>query len=134
MTFGERLRELRKQRGISQRKLAVLIEVSYTYIGKLENGIMPPPSAKIIHRMALALAADESELFALAGKVSPDALAQRLTDLEARYAEMGTDLEEMRELFDQLERKQIKEGPLAPLAQALAYHHETVCGWARLAA
>ena len=69
MDFGERLRELRKQQGLSQRALAALIGVDYTYISKLETGANPPPSAETIHRMAQELEANESELRVLAGKL-----------------------------------------------------------------
>lgn len=68
--FGERLRELRKQRGMSQRKLAEQVGVDYTYLSKIENEQMPPPSAATIHRIGQALDADEGELLLLAGKVA----------------------------------------------------------------
>lgn len=67
--FGERLRELRKGQRISQRDLASLTGVDFTYVSKIETGDMPPPSAATIHRIAQALAADENELIVLAGKV-----------------------------------------------------------------
>lgn len=78
MTFGERLRELRKAQDISQRDLADRVKVDYTYVSKIETGDTPPPSAETIHRMALALAADEQELMVLAGKISLDAYKELL--------------------------------------------------------
>jgi transcriptional regulator with XRE-family HTH domain len=68
MNFGERLRELRKQRKVCQRDLANMIEVDFTYISKIETGNTPPPSRITIHRIARALDANESELIILAGK------------------------------------------------------------------
>jgi HTH-type transcriptional regulator, competence development regulator len=69
MKFGERLRELRKQRNMSQYDLARLIDVDYTYISKIETGEMRPPSEVVIWRLAQALDADASELLNLSGKV-----------------------------------------------------------------
>ena len=72
MTFGERLRELRKLRHITQRDLAERTGVDYTYVSHIERGKTPPPSAATIHRMAEVLEADEDELMVLAGKVPPE--------------------------------------------------------------
>ncbi len=36
--FGERLRQLRKEQGISQEKLAELAELHRTYVGGIERG------------------------------------------------------------------------------------------------
>lgn len=71
--FGERLRELRKGQHISQRDLATMVDVDFTYISKIETGDMAPPSTATIHRMAQALTADENELIVLAGKVPIEA-------------------------------------------------------------
>ena len=133
MTFGERLRELRKEACLSQRELAVMVEVDFTYISKLETGGTASPNAKTIGLMARALGIDEGELFALAGKVPIGGLENRITDLEAKHEQLGSDLDETRRLFEQHRHKQAEEGPLAPLAEVLAYHHKMVNGWAYLA-
>ena len=88
MTFGERLRELRKAQGISQRALAEMIERDYTYISKIETGDTPPPSLETIHRISLALTADENELVDLANKVSIAAYRTRIAELEAEHTRM----------------------------------------------
>ena len=110
MTFGERVREIRKAQGISQRDLAAIVKVDFTYISKIETGDTPPPSRETIHRIAWALNADEGELFALAGKVSAEVLAQRLTELEEKQAGLVDELEEVRQLVNQLRNKQGKDG------------------------
>jgi PAS domain S-box-containing protein len=69
MTFGQRLRELRKAKGLTQRELAEKVSVSFTYLSKIENGAMPPPRGKTIIALANALDADADELFGLAKKV-----------------------------------------------------------------
>jgi len=69
MTFGQRLRELRKAKGLTQRELAGKIGLSFTYLSKLENGALQPPRGKTITDLAKALDTDADELFGLAKKV-----------------------------------------------------------------
>jgi transcriptional regulator with XRE-family HTH domain len=70
MQFGERVRELREERHISQRELAAMTGVDFTYISKIETGKNAPPSMKAIHSIAIALSADEHDLIELAGKTT----------------------------------------------------------------
>jgi transcriptional regulator with XRE-family HTH domain len=58
VTFGERLRELRNAQGRTQRDLANGIGINFTYLSKLENGVMPPPGEKTISALASVLNAD----------------------------------------------------------------------------
>ncbi len=70
--FGQRLRELRKGRRFSQRELARRVGIDFTYLSKIENDRMPPPSEKTVRRLADELGADPDELILLAGKVPSD--------------------------------------------------------------
>jgi HTH-type transcriptional regulator, competence development regulator len=73
-TFGERLRELRRARGLSQRALAERVGVGFSYISRCETGTLDfgqYPSEELICRLAAALDADEDELLILAKKVPP---------------------------------------------------------------
>ena len=70
--FGARLRELRKQAGFTQRELGNKTGINFTYLSKIESGTMPPPSEKILLRLAEVLKADKDELMALAGKIPSD--------------------------------------------------------------
>ncbi|MFC2021850.1 helix-turn-helix domain-containing protein [Chloroflexota bacterium] len=70
--FGARLKELREQAGLSQGQLADKVGVNFTYLSKIESGVMPPPSEKVILRLAEVLDADRDELITLAGKVPSD--------------------------------------------------------------
>jgi len=77
MTFGQRLRELRKAKGMTQRELAQKTGISFAYVSKLEAGVMPPPRQKIILALAKVLGAnnaDTDELFGLAKKMPSDLL------------------------------------------------------------
>lgn len=79
--FGMRVRQLRKQAGISQREAAQKVGIDFTYLSKIESGIMPPPSEKVIIKLAKVLDADKDELITLAGKVPSD-LSQILKNKE----------------------------------------------------
>ncbi len=81
-SFDIRLRELREQAGLSQRELANKVGVNFTYLSKIESGVMPPPSEKVILRLAEVLNADKDELMTLAGKVPSD-IAEMLKSREA---------------------------------------------------
>ncbi|MFC2073181.1 transcriptional regulator, partial [Chloroflexota bacterium] len=79
--FNTGLRELREQAGLSQRELADKVGINFTYLSKIESGVMPPPSEKVILRLAEVLDADRDELMTLAGKVPSD-IAQMLKNRE----------------------------------------------------
>ena len=71
LEFGPKLKDLRDKAGMSQHELAKSITVNPSYISKLENGTMPPPSRKILVKLAAALDIDEDILMVLAGKMKP---------------------------------------------------------------
>lgn len=66
--FGQRVRELRKARGMSQKQLAAKASIDFTYLSKIENAHRLPPRERVITAMAQALQIDEGELMTLAGK------------------------------------------------------------------
>ena len=70
MTFGEKIRELRKRKRLSQRDLAEKVGIDFTYLSKIENNKVPPPSNKVISKIARALEADLEKLLTLAPKFS----------------------------------------------------------------
>jgi transcriptional regulator with XRE-family HTH domain len=80
MTFGERIRELRKAKNFSQRDLATKVGVNFTYISKIENEKLDfgdYPSEDLIRKLAKALRADADELLILAEKI-PEAIKKRV--------------------------------------------------------
>ena len=60
--FGNRVRELRLSKGLSQEKLAFIVNIHRTYIGGIERGEQNP-SLKNIAAIANALGVTLSELF-----------------------------------------------------------------------
>ena len=53
--LGERVRELRRQRGLTLEALASQVRSSKSYIWEIENKDVARPSADILHRIAAAL-------------------------------------------------------------------------------
>jgi transcriptional regulator with XRE-family HTH domain len=68
-SFGARLRERRRQAGLSQRELAARVGLDFSYISKLENDRLPPPAADTVVEIAAALNTSSEELLALTGKL-----------------------------------------------------------------
>ena len=59
--FGAKLRELRQKLGLTLRELADKVGIDFTYLSKIENGVLPPPSEKVISKLAGVLGADKDE-------------------------------------------------------------------------
>ncbi len=71
-TFGTALREMRRAAKINQRELAEQIGLDFSYISKIENGKLPPPSADTVVAICQVLNIEPSELLALTGKIPSD--------------------------------------------------------------
>ncbi len=73
MELGTRIRQLRRERGLTLRALAERAGVNYTFLSKIENN-KPGfgPGAENIRALATALGTDPLELLELAGKVPPE--------------------------------------------------------------
>jgi len=70
MEIGDRIRELRKQRGLTQRQLAQEANINFTYLSKIENDrLSHTPSVGTLRQLAHALDVDELELLHLANKL-----------------------------------------------------------------
>lgn len=80
MSFGQKIRALRKAKNLSQRDLADRVKVNFTYISKIENEKLDfgdYPSEDLIIKIAKALDADADELLILAKKV-PEGVRKRV--------------------------------------------------------
>lgn len=71
MSVGDKVREWRKEAGLSQRQLAELVGVSFPHISKIESD-REPASSDLLQRIAQAVKRDADELFALAGRLPND--------------------------------------------------------------
>jgi HTH-type transcriptional regulator, competence development regulator len=68
--FGPTMRQLRREKGISQRQLAEGVGVDFSYISKVENGRLPPPAADTVEAICQFLGVPSERLLALTGKVT----------------------------------------------------------------
>ncbi len=92
--FGELIRAARKQKRYSQRELAGLLSLDFTYLSKLENNRADyAPKEEVIRGLARHLDLDAEELIFLAGRVP-----RREEDLlKAHYKSMPTLFRRLRE-------------------------------------
>jgi transcriptional regulator with XRE-family HTH domain len=75
MTFGQRIRELRKAKNLTLRDVAGKVKVNFTYLSKIENHRLDfgdYPSEGLICKLAKALGADREQLLLLAEKIPED--------------------------------------------------------------
>jgi PAS domain S-box-containing protein len=94
VTFGQRLRELRKAKGMTQMDLANEVGINFTYLSKLETGVVPPPREKTIIALATVLDADLDELFGLAKKI-PSSLFKQVNPDKLKMLRSILDEEKM---------------------------------------
>lgn len=88
-TFGARIQALRKQKRLTQRQLAKQVAArvkeknrrgfDFTYLSKIENDRLAPPSVPAIMALSAELDTDSDDLLALAGKAPPD-LGEKLKE------------------------------------------------------
>jgi len=120
LTFGQKIRELRKAKNLTQRELADKVAArlkaadrrgfDFTYLSKIENDKTPPPSIPVIIHLAHVLDGDEHELIGLAGKAPPD-LGETLRESEAARmflrSALNADLteDEWKKLLSDLKRR-----------------------------
>jgi HTH-type transcriptional regulator, competence development regulator len=91
MTFGERIRELRQGKNLTLRDLAADVNVTFTYLSKIENQKLSFgefPSNEMILKLANALEADPDELLLLAEKI-PDAIRKRVLERPDVFRKMA---------------------------------------------
>jgi HTH-type transcriptional regulator, competence development regulator len=109
MTLGQRIRGLRKQKSLTQRQLAELAGIDFSYLSKIESGKLEhTPSVRTLQDIARALGVDELELMELADKL-PSVLEPIARNQEAlRFFRKATETiktsEGWRDLLDYLER------------------------------
>lgn len=81
-SFGKRIRELRRAKGLTQRQVAAELGIDFTYLSKLENDRGEPPGEETVRRLAHLYGADPEDLLALAGKVPVELRRKAAEDRE----------------------------------------------------
>ena len=81
--FAEYLRDARKRAGMNQIELAERVGLTGSYISVLEGRKKPPPSDKVLRRLADALEVSEDEMIEVAHlDKSPDDIRDRIRALD----------------------------------------------------
>lgn len=109
-TFGQTLRDIRREKNISQRELATKAGVDFTYISKVENDRLAPPSADTIIKFSEILNIPKEIFLAASGKVNneikevisgnPEAIKflNEVKDMQLTKAEWGQLLVKLKNL------------------------------------
>jgi transcriptional regulator with XRE-family HTH domain len=71
-SFGALVRREREAKEIGLREMAKKIDVSPTYLSKIERDEFPPPAEDKVRKIAEIIGQDADELLALAGRVASD--------------------------------------------------------------
>ena len=106
-TFGQRLRDLRKGKGLSQRALGDMVGINFTHLSKIENeklDFAQFPSEDLIRKLAAALEADVDELLLLAKKI-PEQIKKRVIERPDAFRKLADlDDETMDRLLEGLDQ------------------------------
>ena len=110
MTFGQQFRRYRKQCNYTQRDLASLLGVHFTYLSKIENDATEHlPSDEFIRKAEAALFLNSGTLFEISGRIDTDALRQQsrenpLLAKVLRRIVSGADNVQLQRIIDILEK------------------------------
>lgn len=103
--FGELIRQARKEKGYSQRDLAKLLGLDFTYLSKLENDRADyAPKEEAIRAIAHHLSLDEEELIFLAGRIpkrEEDLLKEHYKDMPVLFRRMRENPEFARKVLQE---------------------------------
>lgn len=96
-TLGQSIRTARVSLGYSQRDLAKLVEIDFTYLSKLENDCTQyPPKEYVVRQLAHHLSLDHEELMCLTGRLPEryqDLLRQNYKAMPALFRWMRQNLQ-----------------------------------------
>jgi len=92
--FGEKLRALRRARGVTQREMAAALEISPPYLSALEHGRRGAPSAGLIHQICqyFGLIWDDADELAALAKLSRPRLKLHAGGLSAAQTALANRL------------------------------------------
>lgn len=103
-TFGQLIRDARKDKGYSQRELAVLVKLDFTYLSKLENDRADyAPKEDVIRNLAIQLDLDPEELVFLSGRIperDEQLLKQNYKEMPTLFRRMQEDPQFARSIFN----------------------------------
>jgi len=84
-TLGGVLRAYRKRARLSMTQMAAQLEISTSYLSRLEHGTSAHPSPMVLTRMAKRLHIPREDLYALTGSIPPTDLPSFVPYLRAKH-------------------------------------------------
>lgn len=115
ITFGQKLREFRQEKGMTLRALAEAAGVDFTYLSKIENDkVGYLPGAETIRDLAQVLGVDAIELLELANKLPPELAALAGNANARRFFQRAGEIASPKDwdvLLDLLESRQSARSP-----------------------
>jgi transcriptional regulator with XRE-family HTH domain len=103
-TFGRLIRQARKDKAYSQRELAGMLSVDFTYLSKLENDRADyAPKEDVIRALARNLDINEEELIFLAGRLPQQyeaLLKQNPKEMQALFRRMQENPDWLKQSFE----------------------------------
>jgi transcriptional regulator with XRE-family HTH domain len=105
VAFGARVRQLRRQRGLTQAQVARRLPMSGANLSRIELGAQGPPSEDLVLAIAKALDTDPSPLLRAAGRTySRTTFEERvLSQLETLTAQIRDGLSDLAARLDRVE-------------------------------
>lgn len=109
--FGTYIRKRRQEKNLGLREAAGKLEITASYLSRLESGDEPnPPSAQVIERIAKLLDDDMKHLMMLAGRIEKElsqyvASTPNVADFLRSAREKGFGPTEFAKLKKQIEKK-----------------------------
>ena len=89
--FGTYVRTLRKQRGMTLKRVEKLAGVSNAYISQIERGLRNPPHPDILNRLAKVYEVSPQELMVEAGYLPESAEIEAKRKIDQAYAHVISD-------------------------------------------
>ncbi|MFO0979140.1 MAG: helix-turn-helix transcriptional regulator [Planctomycetaceae bacterium] len=112
-SVGQRIREIRKSRNMTQRELADKVGINFTYLSRVENDRLDDeqtPREETLQKIAKALNADADELLLLARRI-PDSYRDRILSRPGVFRKLlNLPDAALEELVSQIERKPARSG------------------------
>jgi transcriptional regulator with XRE-family HTH domain len=98
-TLGEKIKRVRKQRGLTQEKLAELIDIAPRNLSKIEVGACFV-TAETLEKLLVALDISTEELFANDHIKEPDEL---LADINSKLKSIKSDQQKLETIYKMIE-------------------------------
>ena len=89
--FGTYLRTLRKQKGLTLKRVEKSAQVSNAYISQIERGLRNPPHPEILNRLAKVYEVPARELMAAAGYLAEDAEMENRRKIDQAFNHVVSD-------------------------------------------